>query len=82
MTVLSMYGYAKTEIVGKNISVLVPEPMATVHQQFMVNFVETGREVLAALVHVVFTFGSRNDYGCFGGSLMHCVHVCRCVLVY
>jgi hypothetical protein len=46
MAVLSMYGYAKTDIVGKNISVLVPEPMATVHQTFMINFVETGKEVI------------------------------------
>lgn len=40
-----MFGYTRRELLGRNINTLVPEPLATVHQQFMLKYIETGRQV-------------------------------------
>lgn len=40
-----MFGYNRRDLVGLNIDVLVPQPLATVHQYFMLKYIESGREV-------------------------------------
>ena len=45
---MKMLGFMKSELVGRNISVIVPEPLSASHQAFMINYVETGREVQCA----------------------------------
>ena len=42
---LRMFGYTRRDMIGRNINVLVPEPMSTVHQQYMLRYISTGREV-------------------------------------
>lgn len=42
---MRMFGYAKREIVGRNISVVVPEPMCSAHDSYLRNYVTSGTEV-------------------------------------
>ncbi len=42
---LRMFGYNRRDLLGLNIDVLVPQPLATVHQYFMLKYIESGREV-------------------------------------
>jgi two-component system, LuxR family, sensor kinase FixL len=42
---MKLLGYMKSELIGRNISVIVPEPLSTSHQAFMIRYIETGREV-------------------------------------
>jgi two-component system sensor kinase FixL len=44
-TAMRMFGYAKREIVGRNISVVVPEPMCSAHDSYLRNYVTSGTEV-------------------------------------
>ncbi len=44
---MRMFGYAKREIVGRNISMVVPEPMSGAHDSYLRNYVSTGTEVCA-----------------------------------
>ena len=44
-TGLRMLGYGKRELVGQNINVIVPEPMASMHQEHMKSYIRTGRQV-------------------------------------
>ncbi len=46
---LSMFGYAKTDLIGCNVSTIMPEPFATSHNSFMLNYVLTGTGVRAGL---------------------------------
>lgn len=38
----AMFGYTSAEIIGKNVSVLMPEPHASQHDKYMRDFMETG----------------------------------------
>jgi PAS domain S-box-containing protein len=40
-----MFGYNRRDIIGRNINVIVPEPLATVHQLYMLHYLSSGREV-------------------------------------
>jgi PAS domain S-box-containing protein len=42
---MRMFGYTKREIVGKSLSVIVPEPMGSQHDAYMRAYIETGKEV-------------------------------------
>jgi hypothetical protein len=42
---MKLLGYMKSELIGRNISVIVPEPLSAAHQAFMIRYIETGREV-------------------------------------
>ncbi len=42
---LRMFGYTKRDMIGQNINEIIPEPIATVHQQYLSLFVRTGHEV-------------------------------------
>jgi PAS domain S-box-containing protein len=44
-----MFGYSKRDIVGQNINNIIPEPISTVHQQYLSLFVRTGNEVRCGL---------------------------------
>jgi len=41
---LKLFGYGRREVIGKNISVVCPEPMSAVHNKFIEKFIETGEE--------------------------------------
>ena len=41
----TMFGYSKRDLIGKNISIIVPEPMGAMHDTYMQAFVATGRSV-------------------------------------
>ena len=45
LVALSMFGYSKRDLVGKNISTIVPFPMANVHNEYILRFVSTGTSV-------------------------------------
>lgn len=40
--VQKMFGYKKTEIEGKNISMMMPQPFSQRHNSYLRNFVNTG----------------------------------------
>lgn len=40
-----MFGYNRRDIIGQNIDIIVPEPLATVHHLYMLHYLSTGREV-------------------------------------
>jgi PAS domain S-box-containing protein len=42
---LRLLGYAKRELVGQPVSVIIPEPIASVHAEYMKNYIRTGLEV-------------------------------------
>ena len=37
-----MLGYTQKDLVGKNVAVIVPEPIASLHQGFLNRYMETG----------------------------------------
>jgi PAS fold len=45
---LRMFGYNRRDLIGKNIDVLVPEPMSSAHHSYMTKYIQTGREVCFA----------------------------------
>lgn len=40
------FGYSKTELRGKNVAMLMPQPMASAHTGFLRSYITTGREVV------------------------------------
>jgi PAS domain S-box-containing protein len=42
---LSMFGYSRRVFVGKDISVIMPRPFATVHASYLQRYLETGISV-------------------------------------
>jgi hypothetical protein len=44
-TALRVFGFSKREMIGQNLSVLIPEPIASHHQEHMKRYIATGREV-------------------------------------
>jgi hypothetical protein len=42
---LRMFGYSKRDMIGQNINEIIPEPISTVHQQYLSLYVRTGHEV-------------------------------------
>ena len=43
--VLTMFGYSKRDLVGQNINTLIPEPLASVHDEYLMHYIRTGRKV-------------------------------------
>ncbi len=44
-TALTLLGYSRREIIGKNISILVPQPMCAAHDSYLAAYCSTGVEV-------------------------------------
>ena len=42
---LTMFGYAKRDLLRKSVSVIVPYPMSTMHDKYVQSYIETGRTV-------------------------------------
>lgn len=42
-----MFGYSRRDFLNQNLNIIIPEPIASAHQQFLVNYMMTGREVCA-----------------------------------
>ncbi len=40
---LSIFGYNKRDVVGRNISIIVPAPMSGSHQTYLRQYVESGK---------------------------------------
>ena len=40
---LTMFGYNKRDLIGKNISIIVPPPMNARHDTYMRRFLDTGK---------------------------------------
>ena len=49
-----MLGYAKRELVGMNISTVIPEPISSFHQAKLKAYIRHGREVRQAWHFVIF----------------------------
>ncbi len=49
-TALTMFGYNKRDMLGKNISIIVPPPMNARHDTYMRRFLDTGRLTVGACV--------------------------------
>ena len=49
LAALRMFGCTRRDLVGRNISSLVPQPFASAHQQILVNYVSSGKEVCSIL---------------------------------
>ena len=45
LVALTMFGYTKRDLIGKNINSIVPFPMANVHNEYILRFVSTGTSV-------------------------------------
>ena len=48
---LTMFGYHKRDLVGKNISALVPSPMNARHDTYLRAYLDSGRSVVSCLSH-------------------------------
>ena len=61
VTALRMFGYSKREAIGANINALLPEPISTVHDDYMKHYIRSGYEVM--LTNSRTMFGKhRNGY--------------------
>jgi hypothetical protein len=47
---LSMFGYNKRDMIGKNIAIIIPFPMNTIHDDYIMRFISTGRSVRGVFV--------------------------------
>ncbi len=50
---LSMFGYNKRDMLGKNISLIVPPPMNARHDEYLKAFLDSGRSVVSGPSPVV-----------------------------
>jgi len=51
---LKLFGYARRDLLGKNINVLVPEPISTIHQKFLEKYMATGEETVVNTSRIYF----------------------------
>ncbi len=74
---LKLFGYSKREMIGANINSLIPEPISTVHQQYLTNYIRTGHEVWPLLP--VALSHSAWGTGALCPGLPHSCHLCLCL---
>ena len=51
---LTMFGYSKSGIVGKDINMLIPPPFSAVHNKYLTAFLETGVTVRRSELRDIF----------------------------
>jgi PAS domain S-box-containing protein len=61
---LTMFGYNKRDMIGKNISVVVPPPMNARHDTYLRRFLDTGRLAVSCLPLVDWTLASFRGVKC------------------
>ena len=42
---LTMFGYTKRDLVGKNVNTLIPFPLSAAHNDYILKFIMTGKQV-------------------------------------
>ena len=55
----TQFGLSAREVVGRNISTLIPEPIASVHQRYLEAYLTSGKEVMLNTTRTVFGLHSR-----------------------
>ena len=56
---LKLFGYQSGEVIGNNISMLMPEPDRSSHDQYIANYEETGKKRIIGIGREV--HGLKND---------------------
>jgi PAS domain S-box-containing protein len=51
---LRLLGYTKQEAVGQNLNTIVPEPISSVHHQYLRDYIRTGNEVMQSTSRIMF----------------------------
>lgn len=46
---VKMFGYSRSEVVGKNISILMPQPYRKKHDQYIQNYLDTGQKKIIGI---------------------------------
>jgi PAS domain S-box-containing protein len=52
---LRLFGYQRTELLGKNVNILIPQPIAQAHDRYIADYARSGEEVRASLSACVAT---------------------------
>ena len=58
---LRMLGYSQKELIGRNIAVMVPEPIASMHQRFLDKYMETGDTAMLGTTRTVLAVRKGGD---------------------
>ncbi len=52
---MRLFGYQRTELLGKNVNILIPQPIAQAHDRYIADYARSGEEVRASLSACVAT---------------------------
>ena len=71
---LTMFGYSKSGIVGKDINMLIPPPFSAVHNKYLTAFLETGVTVRLGVLGSYFLKKSQLKWPAVLVAMMTRVH--------